>query len=378
MEPLTWLILLSIAMLFGSYVAGSLPLTTKLSDRKIHILNALGAGLLIGTSLMVVIPEGVETIYGSRLTAAVAAISSSSSNSLPKSRFAEIPNLPTLNNINKNWSANEEEQQQEEDDDDLYKVVKKRAVELTEEEYKGGKEHVAVGLSLIVGFALMFIIDQVSSLHMTAPNSSIIEYSELDTVGGGSLENAEEAATTTTTSTNDESIYPDTHTTPVNQPSMTPTVGLVVHAAADGIALGASASHPQLSMVVFIAIMLHKAPASFALTSVLLAGGLSHATIRKHLLLFALAAPLGALFTYFALYFFSSSSTSESTLEYWTGVLLVFSGGTFLYVAMHALQEAAASNHRHHGQQHKSDQNQLFIILAGMVIPIFLSMTHSH
>lgn len=373
MEPFTWLLLLSIAMLVGSYVAGSLPLTTKLSDRKIRILNALGAGLLIGTSLMVVIPEGVETIYSSRATSSLV-----NSNSLPKSHYAKIPNLSTLDTTNKNWAASHG--QEEEEGDIMYKIVTKRAP-TAEEEKEEGKEHVAVGLSLIIGFALMFIIDQVSSLHMTAPNTNGIEYSELDTVGGGSLEHAEEA-TTNNSAANDESIYPDTHTTPVNQPSMTPTVGLVVHAAADGIALGASASHPQLSMVVFIAIMLHKAPASFALTSVLLAGGLSHATIRKHLLLFALAAPSGALFTYFALYFFSSSSTSASTLEYWTGVLLVFSGGTFLYVAMHALQEASESKH-HHGngqQQHqqKADQSQLFIILVGMVIPIFLSMTHSH
>ncbi|KAL0136960.1 Zinc/iron permease [Mucor lusitanicus] len=336
MEPFTWLLLLSIAMLVGSYVAGSLPLTTKLSDRKIRILNALGAGLLIGTSLMVVIPEGVETIYSSRATSSLV-----NSNSLPKSHYAKIPNLSTLDTTNKNWAASHG--QEEEEGDIMYKIVTKRAP-TAEEEKEEGKEHVAVGLSLIIGFALMFIIDQVSSLHMTAPNTNGIEYSELDT----------------------------THTTPVNQPSMTPTVGLVVHAAADGIALGASASHPQLSMVVFIAIMLHKAPASFALTSVLLAGGLSHATIRKHLLLFALAAPSGALFTYFALYFFSSSSTSASTLEYWTGVLLVFSGGTF----------SSESKH-HHGngqQQHqqKADQSQLFIIVVGMVIPIFLSMTHSH
>ncbi|KAK4521454.1 uncharacterized protein ATC70_012069 [Mucor velutinosus] len=362
-------------MLAGSYVAGSLPLTTKLSDRKIRILNALGAGLLIGTSLMVVIPEGVETIYSSRATSSLIV-----GNSLPKSHYAKIPNLSTLDTTNKNWAA-AHGQEEAEEDDTMYKVVTKRAptAEEGKEEKEEGREHVAVGLSLIIGFALMFIIDQVSSLHMTAPNNNGIEYSELGAVGGGSLEHAEEAATNRSTA-NDESIYPDTHTTPVNQPSMTPTVGLVVHAAADGIALGASASHPQLSMVVFIAIMLHKAPASFALTSLLLAGGLSHATIRKHLLFFALAAPLGALFTYFALYFFSSSSASASNLEYWTGVLLVFSGGTFLYVAMHALQEASESKH-HHGsgqQQQKADQSQLLIILAGMVIPIFLSMTHSH
>lgn len=298
MEPFTFLFILSLAMLIGSYVAGSLPLTTKLSDGKIRLLNALGAGLLIGTSLMVVIPEGVETIYHSHS-----------------------------------------------------QTTSTTAIKRSPEEEEQGGEHTAIGLALIIGFALMFIIDQVSSLHMSAP-SRPTEYAELDTVGGGSLE--------------DGNSY--SHQAP---PSMTPTVGLVVHAAADGIALGASASHPQLSMVVFIAIMLHKAPASFALTSVLLASGLSHATIRKHLLIFAMAAPLGALVTYFLLSFFSA--TSPATLEYWTGVLLVFSGGTFLYVAMHALQEAA--HHDHHG---KKDKSTMAVILLGMVIPILLNMSHSH
>ncbi|CAO3621313.1 unnamed protein product [Mucor hiemalis] len=229
-------------------------------------------------------------------------------------------------------------------------LLRKRAVEKKE-----GNEHTAIGLSLIIGFALMFAIDQLSSLHLPNVSSeTTAEYTELGTVGGGSLERGEE-----------EEYH--THQVGTQQPSMAPTVGLVVHAAADGIALGASATHPQLSLVVFIAIMLHKAPASFALTSVLLASGMSHATIRKHLLLFALAAPVGSLLTYTVLYFFSSASVAN--LEYWTGVLLVFSGGTFLYVAMHALQEVS---------HNKSDRTQVFVILAGMLIPIVLSMTHSH
>ncbi|KAI9487883.1 MAG: Zinc/iron permease [Benjaminiella poitrasii] len=287
-------------MLVASYVSGSLPLTTKLSDKKIRILNALGVGLLIGTSLMVVIPEGVETIYKSRSTTAV-----------------------------------EEEEEEEEG------------------------YHIAVGLPLVVGFALMFIIDQTSSLHMPALSSGnpIPEYSELGALGDSSIAYDENDLSTRTSSNASEHA------------SITPTVGLVVHAAADGIALGASASHPELSLVVFIAIMLHKAPASFALTSVLLASGLAHNIIRKHLLMFALAAPLGALLTYFALYFFSSSTSTN--LEYWTGILLVFSGGTFLYVAMHALQDASHDNH-------SKDRTQIFIILTGMIIPILLSMTLSH
>jgi len=42
--------------------------------------------------------------------------------------------------------------------------------------------------------------------------------------------------------------------------SFTATLGLVVHAAVDGIALGAAAttSHAAVEMIVFLAIMLHK------------------------------------------------------------------------------------------------------------------------
>jgi len=54
-------------------------------------------------------------------------------------------------------------------------------------------------------------------------------------------------------------------------------LGLVVHAAADGIALGAAAmgDNHQLEMVVFMAIMLHKAPGSFGLATYLLHEGLT-------------------------------------------------------------------------------------------------------
>ncbi|KAI8888825.1 Zinc/iron permease [Backusella circina FSU 941] len=322
MEPFLWLLLLSISMLFGSYVAGSLPLTTKLSENKIRLFNALGAGLLIGTSLMVVIPEGVETIYSSNRE-----ISSQS-------------DAPT-------WTMDSSS-----DDTKGFKYGKRG-------EGEEGGEHTIIGLVLVIGFALMFVIDQMSSLHMHYTNNNNgggAEYSELNIMVGGAADETEEQ---------------QQHKTP--PPSLTPTVGLIVHAAADGIALGASATHPELSMVVFIAIMLHKAPASFALTSVLLASGLSRVTIRKHLLIFALAAPLGALLTYSILHWFSSSSSSVN-LEYWTGVLLVFSGGTFLYVAMHALQEA--SGHSHHPGQ--NDKTHVFVILAGMIIPIVLNMFHAH
>ncbi|CAO3625572.1 unnamed protein product [Mucor hiemalis] len=132
-------------------------------------------------------------------------------------------------------------------------------------------------------------------------------------------------------------------------------------------------------MVVFFAIMLHKAPSAFALTTVLLSEGLSRTRVRQHLLMFSLAAPAGAISTYILLQLFSDASASSINLEYWTGILLLFSGGTFLYVAMHAIQELKSNSHDHEESNVKTtDWNQLGSILLGMLIPFILNFNHSH
>lgn len=83
----------------------------------------------------------------------------------------------------------------------------------------------------------------------------------------------------------------------------TATLGLVVHAAADGIALGAAASshHSDIEFIVFFAIMLHKMPTAFGLTSFLVKQGSDIRSANKMLLLFSAAAPIGAFATYFLL-----------------------------------------------------------------------------
>jgi hypothetical protein len=55
----------------------------------------------------------------------------------------------------------------------------------------------------------------------------------------------------------------------------TATIGILVHSAIDGLALGAISvsDNSSLELVVFFAIILHKAPAAFGLTSFLLHQG---------------------------------------------------------------------------------------------------------
>jgi zinc transporter 9 len=304
-------------MLVSSFVAGCIPLATKLSEAKLSFLTSLSVGLLISTSLVVIIPEGVETLYSNK-----SIVTESADQHIPMA------------------------------------------------------DHTAVGLSLLIGFTVMFIIDQISSMHVH-PSTTASSTVSAKIKHRNSLEL--DAILSNTTTTPSTSSSPNNNTTVNTEDTAshhqhasvtTPTIGLIVHAAADGIALGASASRPQLSMVVFFAIMLHKAPSAFALTTVLLSEGLSRARVRQHLLMFSISAPAGAISTYALMQFFSESFLTLN-LEYWTGILLLFSGGTFLYVAMHAIQELPST-------QGKADWRQMCSILLGMFIPFILNMNHSH
>lgn len=76
--------------------------------------------------------------------------------------------------------------------------------------------------------------------------------------------------------------------------------------------------------------MIHKAPAAFGLTSVLLRQGLGKRGARAHLVVFSLAAPAGAVGTWIVVRALGGGGGDEMHTRWWTGVLLLFSGGTFL------------------------------------------------
>lgn len=133
-------------------------------------------------------------------------------------------------------------------------------------------------------------------------------------------------------------------------------IGLLLHSLADGIALGASSivsatsGHDEgekaLDLIIFLAIMLHKAPTAFALSTLLLSSVTSpseqdstkNSFIRTSLLLFSLSAPVGALATYILLALFTNG---ETELGWYTGMVLVFSGGSFLFVAVGGMSSSA-------------------------------------
>ncbi|NP_001181367.1 zinc transporter ZIP9 [Macaca mulatta] len=276
--------LLSLAMLVGCYVAGIIPLAVNFSEERLKLVTVLGAGLLCGTALAVIVPEGVHALYEDILEG-------------------------------KHHQASETHDVIASD-----KAAEKSVVHEHEHSHDHTQLHAYIGVSLVLGFVFMLLVDQIGNSH----------------------------------------VHPTD---------------------ADGVALGAAASTSQTSvqLIVFVAIMLHKAPAAFGLVSFLMHAGLERNRIRKHLLVFSLAAPVMSMVTYLGLSKSSKEALSEVNA---TGMAMLFSAGTFLYVAtVHVLPEVGGIGH-----SHKPDATggrglsrlEVAALVLGCLIPLILSVGHQH
>lgn len=309
MDDFSSISLLSVAMLVGCYVAGTIPLAVNFSEERLKLITVLGAGLLCGTALAVIIPEGVHALYeeilegGHHSHGQVGVVEASEAK-------AEEAALGASG----------------------------------KHEHSHEQLHACIGVSLVLGFVFMLLVDQIGSSH---------------------VHNTEDPESARVTSS-----------------KITTTLGLVVHAAADGVALGAAASTSQTSvqLIVFVAIMLHKAPAAFGLVSFLMHAGLERNRIRKHLLVFALAAPVLAMLTFVGLSQSSKEALSDVNA---TGVAMLFSAGTFLYVAtVHVLPEVGGGGHSHAAAGGNGGKGlsrvEVGALVLGCLIPLVLSVGHHH
>ncbi|KAG0307560.1 hypothetical protein BGZ98_010423 [Dissophora globulifera] len=451
-------------MLVASFLAGNIPLSFHLPEDRLKLFSNFGVGLLVGTSLVVIIPEGVETLYSAKPSPAPGApgsgLNSPYSQPIKRSYQDSTASGTSLFRGTGRAAANvagfvkrsedvvvmradhpyvvqdqfkQEEARPTSYEDNMIETRKANkfatfqngfedvsgpdhqdasalALEVGQRQsaivkrqegvdnpmdgipgedgenedlpngerdgdnHEGETEtgaHKYIGLALLSGFILMFLIDQMGPTHAHSHNSqvSVADFTELHNL---QLE--------------DSNIrMPSAVGMGGGKKRGNPiTIGLVVHAAADGIALGASATRPDLRFIVFLAIMLHKAPAAFGLSTVLLQHGFSRRQARQQLGIFSLAAPIGALLTY--IFIQMSGQQDADSLQWWTGILLLFSGGTFLYVAMHVMSEMnnAESSSGSSGYVGGSGGEkglsvvEVLCVIVGMVVPLILSVDHEH
>ncbi|KAJ1663382.1 hypothetical protein IW140_001880 [Coemansia sp. RSA 1813] len=400
MQAVFRLILEGLAMFAGSWAAGCVPLYVKMDNAKFNLLALFGAGLLIGAALAVILPEGVETMIKALMS--------------------------------KNPSSTDE---------------------LTD------SVNTTIGWSLVAGFCLMFLIDNLfSSPHNHGESShgstdvgndsgaclEDIPMTDQSNGAGDSprrgarsdytlndantSQNTSDSMTTLNighaNSGNESSRYDNSDPnrsgalkrgpqwrrilsqlgralSPWNLPST--LLGILVHSCADGLALGAAVAasasmasgessdangSSSIELIVFFALLLHKAPAAFGLITTLKQQGYAHYKLSVWLTMFAASAPLAALAT-FSIFLLASPSEKTKQPDHhagvqpWTGIIMLFSAGTFMYVAMaHTLTEAV---HQAKMLKAKVTGNSamaklglldIAVLLLGIILPPLVSKDH--
>ncbi|KAH9519508.1 hypothetical protein Btru_002895, partial [Bulinus truncatus] len=173
MDDIWTMLALSLAMLIGCYLAGVIPLTISLTEEKLKLVTVLGAGLLVGTALAVIIPEGVHAMY-----------SSSNDHQHVHEYVREIETKQALNVASVKELKNDQ-------------VGLKEPVADSELIHEKFDTHSIIGITLVAGFIFMLLVDQIGgNMHSHSTPS------DLESTGHG-----------------------------LNRNKITATLGLVVHAA---------------------------------------------------------------------------------------------------------------------------------------------------
>lgn len=273
MSPFLKVVALALAMGVTSYGAAILPLKVSIPLLKMNLFSAFSMGILVGTVLCLVVPEGAEAV------------------------------MDAVRDI---------------------------------EGYDVGS---CIGMSLLAGFALMFLIDNMQSVTP--------EYFQV-----GSWDT--------------NKIKPQL----MSIAKSTLTLGLLLHSFVDGIALGTSYLNNtgSFELVFFFVIIIHKLPTAVSLSVVLLQEGVLPEMCLFHALAFALTTPVASILTYLVAQLFGLNS------QFTVGILLLFSAGTFLYSVMHVMMEIVDKKDgdvETGTERHASlSQVELLLALAGMVVPV--------
>jgi zinc transporter ZupT len=134
-------------------------------------------------------------------------------------------------------------------------------------------------------------------------------------------------------------------------------VGIGFHSILDGVAIGAG-HMLNISLMILLAVTIHKFPAALALSSILVKGGeYSRKKILTSMFIFSLATPIGALISMNVMGHLDSTDI--------IGFALGISAGTFLYISIGDLLPTV------HEEDEKKNMN-LVLLFVGILV-MFLS-----
>ncbi|BDG02719.1 ZIP family metal transporter [Anaeromyxobacter oryzae] len=172
---------------------------------------------------------------------------------------------------------------------------------------------------VLVGFLLLYLLERFVLVHVCGepgPNA------HLSTPEGAGLESAHLHAP------GEHHLHAHTHEAlcDVHTVGLAAFAGMSAHTLVDGFALGAASVDAELGVLVFLAILAHKVPNSFSLSTILRAEGYSRGKALAMNAAFALMVPVGA-----GLYL---AVKELVRIETFTSYALAASAGTFLHLSL--------------------------------------------
>jgi zinc transporter ZupT len=227
MEAMTQALILAGVALFTALIAGGIPIMRGAqSEERQKIMTGVAAGVLLGSALLVALPEGFALTLSAN------------------------PNIDSL------W----------------------------------------MGGAIIAGFILMLILEAYGFGHDIHEEHHDHEHDH----GHGHVHH------------------------PTNARSV--VLGLSIHALTDGLAIGAAVASGEVSIALAVAVgvVAHKIPAAFSIGIFSMHERNDTKAAWKDLILFSIAAPITIVLAFILL---------GDVSEQWIGLAILFSGGTFLYVA---------------------------------------------
>ncbi|KAJ1739376.1 hypothetical protein LPJ55_005095 [Coemansia sp. RSA 990] len=391
-------------MFAGSWAAGCVPLYVKMDQGKFSILALFGAGLLVGAALAVILPEGVETLSKAMLAKKAPSpddLVESINSTVGWSMVAGFCTMFLIDNLFPSHHTHEEVRQEAQPDNDSAACLEEIPMAQRGTNIRDTSEFTLHNLPDGYGQRGHTMGDEsTSSLSVISPTATL-QHQQRDIENGHDTEWQQAAASKPQWRRVLGQLL--RALSPRYLPST--LIGILVHSCADGLALGAavaasaaqSSNSPSqdhtssLEIIVFLALLLHKAPAAFGLITTLKQQGYASYKLSIWLTVFAISAPLAALLTFAVFSMVGSTPKAhpgeEPAVQPWAGVIMLYSAGTFLYVAMaHTLVEAIHQAKMLRAKAKAGLQSEtpiaglsfidIGVLLFGVILPPLVSKDH--
>ena len=214
------------------------------------------------------------------------------------------------------------------------------------------------GLVLTLGFLVMLIIDQAQTRCFILPFCQTEDTTSLPRVASDDVHAAP----------NSPIMQSPRRAKDPQHAASKVVVGLLIHAASDGLSLGAASltGDHRLELVVAVAMILHKLPVAMGLGAYLQQTRVPWRATQRWLITFAATMPVTTLLTYWLLAAVPGAQQEGGGV---VPLCLLFSGGTVLYAAtMHILPELMSAVTAAAGAQHLT-LPQMLLFAVGALAP---------